>query len=267
MNAWLQTLGIDFLKPVAAALLLPPVPWLVLVVLGARALARGRRLGWLPLLAGVALEWASFTSAGADAVARWLLDPPPAFDAARMAAAPGGQTVVVVLGGGRRFTAEYPDATLSPISMQRLRYGVSLSRQTGAPLLFSGGLAPGSDPGPTEADLAERIARDEFRYPLRWAEGRSRDTQGNAAHTVALLRRTEVARVLLVTHDLHMPRALRHFERARDAAGLRFTLLPAPVGAGVPDDDWAIGDYLPSTGGIERTRYALREWLALLAGA
>lgn len=270
MNAWLQMLGIDFVKPFLAALMLPPVPWLVLILLGAWQCNRRRWLGLPLLLLGVVLEWASATTGAADLVTRVLLDPPPALADVRPLAAPltAGRAVIVVLGGGRANVAEYPEASLSPISMERLRYGIWLSRETGLPWGFSGGLSPGSDPGPTEAAIATRIARDEFRHPLNWAEDRSRDTHENAVQTVDLLRRQGgVGRVVLVTHDLHMPRALGHFRRARDAAGLRFDLVAAPVGQGRPGPTSSFSDYYPTAQGMARTRYALREWLALLAKA
>ncbi len=270
MNAWVQLLGIDFVKPFLTALLLPPVPWLLLILWGAVRLARQRRLGWTLLLAGVLLEWVSCTAAAADVMSRWLLNPPPALtEPRRLVSAPpaAGQTVIVVLGGGRADAAEYPQMSLNPISMERLRYGVWLSRETGLPLAFSGGLSPGSRDGPGEAEIATRITRDEFRHPLRWAEGRSRDTHENALRTVELLRPMGVGRVVLVTHDLHMPRSLAHFRRARDAAGLSFELVPAPVGRSVEHPDWALSDFYPTAGGIARMRYTLREWLGLLAGA
>lgn len=271
MNAWMQMMGIDGLKPLLAGLLLPPMPWLLLIMAGGWRLRRGRALGWPLLLAGVALAWACWTPAGADAASRWLLDPPPPLrdpaKFARSAQQPTGPTLIVVLGGGRTAAAEYDEMSLNPISMQRLRYGVWLSRQTGWPLAFSGGVAPGGDDGPSEAVIAQRIVRDEFRHTLQLAEDRSRDTHENAQRTVDLLRAQPPARVVLVTHDLHMPRALGHFRRARDAAGLRFELLPAPVGITEAGEDWALGDFLPSPSGIARTRYACREWLGLLAGA
>jgi uncharacterized SAM-binding protein YcdF (DUF218 family) len=269
MNAWLQMLGIDFVQPLLTMLLLPPVPWLVLIVWGARQLTRRRWLGWTLLLLGVALQWASSTSAAAEVLTRWLLHPPPAITDVKSLATPltAGQGVIVVLGGGRQNAAEYPEYSLSPISMERLRYGIWLSRQTGLPWAFTGGLSPGSDPGPTEAAIATRIGRDDFRHPLRWAEAQSRDTHENALRTVELLKREGVGRIVLVTHDLHMPRAMRHFQRARDAAGLHFDLVPAPVGGPRRKPDWVFGDFCPTAEGIQRTRYAIREWLGLLAGA
>jgi uncharacterized SAM-binding protein YcdF (DUF218 family) len=271
MNAWMQTIGIDGLKPLLATLVLPPMPWLLLILLGGWWLRRSRPLGRTLLLTGVALAWACWTPAGAEVATRWLLDPPPPLrDPARFVKTtppPNGPTLIVVLGGGRREAAEYDEVSLNLISIERLRYGIWLSRETGWPVAFTGGLSPGSQGGPSEAAIATRIARDEFRHPLLFAEDRSRDTHENALRTVDMLRTQPVARVVLVTHDEHMPRALRHFHRARDAAGLHFDLLPAPVGITEKGDDWVLGDYLPSALGITRSRYAFREWLAWLVGA
>lgn len=269
MNAWLQMLGIDFLKPFLTALLLPPVPWLVLIVLGAWQLRRRRWLGGTLVMLGVALVWACSTEAAGLLATRWLLRPPPALTDLKPLKTPpaAGQTVIVVLGGGRTDVAEYPHHSLSTISMERLRYGIWLSRETGLPWAFSGGLAPGSDPGPTEAAIASRVARDEFRHPLRWAEDQSRDTHENAVRTVALLRQEGVGRIVLVTHDMHMPRSMRNFERAQAAAGLSIELVPAPVAVPRNLHRWVASDFYPTARGISRTRYALREWLGLLAGA
>lgn len=270
MNAWIQSLGLDALKPLLTALLLPPVPWLLLTVLGALLLQRRPRLGWCLVWAATALQWAGSTPAGADAASRALLDPPAAIDDPQALLGDetlAQRTVIVVLGGGRAAWDEYDTVQLSPISLERLRYGIWLSRETGLPLGFSGGLSPGSRGGATEAELAERTAAEQFGHPLHWTEGTSRDTHENAVNTIALLRQAPIDRLVLVTHQAHMPRALRHFERARDAAGLDFSVLPAPMAVPARHPGWAVSDYLPSSDGISRTRYVLREWLGLLAGA
>jgi uncharacterized SAM-binding protein YcdF (DUF218 family) len=273
MNAWIQSLGLDAIKPLLAALLLPPVPLLMMTLLGAWWLHRRPALGWTALLASLALHWAVWTPAGADALAAGLLKPPPTLQPTALVrtGAAGGKAVIVVLGGGRSKSADYGQWTLTPISMERLRYGVWLSRSTGLPLAFSGGAGPRSeradDHGQSEGEIAARIAREEFRHPLRWVEDRSRDTRENALRTVDMLRGEGIGRLILVTHDLHLPRALRQFERARDSAGLDFEVVPAPVGITEAGSTWQLGDFFPSPLGIARSRYALREWLGLLAGA
>jgi hypothetical protein len=107
MNAWMQTLGPRRTQALAGRLLLPPVPWLLLILLGGWQLTSRRRwLGWLLLLAGLALAWASCTSLAAD----WLATAVAAEDTAALrdprvllqpAAACGRHPVIVVLGGGR----------------------------------------------------------------------------------------------------------------------------------------------------------------------
>lgn len=272
VNSWLQAMGLASLKPWLTTLLLPPVPALLLVLWGGWRLGRKRRFGATLLLTGVALVWAACTSAAGDALTRRLLAPPaPLQQPARLAEQwrDEGATWIVVLGAGRTESAEFGGHTLNPLSMERLRYGVWLSRTTGWPLHFSGGLSPSEaeEGGPSEGGLALQIARDEFRHPLRWAEDRSRDTRQNAERTIALLRKQPPNRLVVVTHDMHMPRALRHFEHASREAGLALQVVPASMGVREPFDGWKIGDFMPSPQGIARTRYALREWLGLLAGA
>lgn len=270
MNAWLQAMGLDHWKALISALLLPPVPWLLLIVLGALWLRRRAWLGASLVGVGVLLIWTCSTEAGADAIARWLLDPPPSLrnpTVLTRGAQPAAPTLILVLGGGRSALAEYDEVSLSGLSMERLRYGIWLSRETGYPVAFSGGIGPGSGGGPSEGAIATRIARDEFRRPLLWAEDKSRDTHENALRSMDLLRNQPPGRLVLVTHDLHMPRALGHFLRARDAAGLRFDIVPAPVGITEKGPYRLLGDYLPSPGGMTRARYAIREWLGLLARA
>ncbi|MGB1879583.1 MAG: YdcF family protein, partial [Gammaproteobacteria bacterium] len=66
----------------------------------------------------------------------------------------------------------------------------------------------------------EALERD-FRVPVRWVESVSQNTRENARLTAGVL---DVRRIVLVTHALHMPRAMREFH----AAG--FDVTPAPLG-------------------------------------
>ena len=45
----------------------------------------------------------------------------------------------------------------------------------------------GAADGPTEAEVAARVAAQEFGVKLRWVESESADTQANAERTMALL--------------------------------------------------------------------------------
>ena len=268
MNELFLALGLEAWKPLLTALLFPPVPFLVLALAGGRLMFRRRGLAWLLLLLGLAGVWLSCTSVVGDRLTRWLLHPPPALSAAQTAELRRTpRTAIVVLGGGRQPLApEYGLATLTPRGLERLRYGLWLGRETGLPVAFSGGLAPGSEPGPTEAAIAERIAAREFGRPLRWTEDASRDTRENAMRSVALLAPQGIDHIVVVTHAYHMRRALRNFERAVAAAGVRMRLTAAPMDAPGPLE-MKLLDWLPSTSGFVQTRLALHEWLGLLAGA
>ncbi|MDP1650686.1 MAG: YdcF family protein [Rubrivivax sp.] len=268
MNELFLSLGLASWKPLLAALLFPPLPFLVLVVAGARLMFRRRGLAWLLVLLGVAGVWLGSTSLVSGGLERWLLKPPPALTESQITElkrAP--RTAIVVLGGGRRHDApEYGVATLNSIGMERLRYGLWLSRQTGLPVAFSGGLAPGSEPGATEADIAARIAEREFGRPLRWTEAESRDTRENAIKTVSLLAPQGIERIVLVTHAYHMRRALRNFERALAAAGANMRITTAPMAVS-GRFEMTLLDWLPSTAGFAQTRRVLHEYVGLLAGA
>jgi uncharacterized SAM-binding protein YcdF (DUF218 family) len=138
MNAWLQAMGLDSIKPLLTALLLPPVPWLLMILWGAWRLSRRRILGWPLLLLGLTMIWACSTSVMADALTRALLHPPQALRDPRVLTAkgqPANSTVIIVLGGGRKASAEYPEVSLSDLSMERLRYGIWLSRETALPVV------------------------------------------------------------------------------------------------------------------------------------
>lgn len=267
MNGLLSLLGIESWKPVIAALVLPPVPLLLLVLVGARLLLARRGLGWLLiLLATVGLWLGACTGIGA-LLGRVLTKPPPALTSAQVAQlradakARQGITAIVVLGGGRDTLApEYGTADLRPRSLERLRYGLWLARETGLPVAFSGGVGWGSAVGPAEADIAERTAAREFGVPLKWVENESRDTRENALRSVALLKRSGVTRIVLVTHGWHMRRAVGHFEAA--AAG-QIQIVPAPVGMAAVASGRVL-DWLPTPDGFARVNLELREGIAML---
>lgn len=269
MNSLFVFFGIEHWKPALTALLLPPVPLLFIVLLGAWLVARRRLLGSTTLLFGVALIWLSHCAVSGHWLSRWLLNPPDALGTPRIEALRADMgarktTAIVVLGSGsEQLAPEYGTSNLSSASVDRLRYGLWLARATGLPVAFSGGIGWGERSDAPEAQAAERIARTEFGLPLRWTEGESRDTRENAARSVALLRREGVRHIVLVTHDWHMPRALREFRRT------------APEGVTVEAAPMALGHtaelaqlrWLPSGEGMLRVRRVWREALGLLMGA
>ena len=259
--------GLESLKPLLTALALPPVPWLVLMLAGGHLARTRRRAGMLLLWLGAALVWLSACRGAAYWLETGLLRVPAPLSATAVAAlreearrAPGSGAIVV-LGAGRIARAPETGAPdLSPESLERLRQGLRLARETGWPLAFSGGVghAQRADTGPGEAEIARLVAERDFRAPVRWLETESRDTRENATRTMALLQPVGVRHVVLVTHGWHMPRALREFERASGGAAV---VTPAPMGlqAGPPRGVLA---WMPDAPGYARVRAVCREALA-----
>lgn len=229
---------------VAAALLLPPFSLMMLVCCG--LWFSRRSLVYLALLLWYLLS--------IPAVAFWLnqsLFPPVTTPAAVRQV-----DAIVVLGGGSQWAAEYADTELGAASLMRLRYAAWLARQTGKPLLLSGGAPEG---GPAEAVLmAKTLARD-GQPAARWQESRSINTQQNAAYGAAILKAAGVRRIALVSSAWHLRRASRAFEQQ----GL--LVLPAPTGVPRTGRIWLL-NWLPASSAIQESRVALREWLGLLVG-
>jgi uncharacterized SAM-binding protein YcdF (DUF218 family) len=273
LNELFLSLGISGWKPVVAALVLPPTPWIVLVVWGAIWLRQRRPAGWLFVMLACMGLWFGASTAVGEMLSRTLLAPVPPLGPAELAtlkqgvAAKPGETAVVVLGGGRETLApEYGVSNLAPASLTRLRYGLWLARETGAPVAFAGGVGYGAVGSAPEAEIAARIAAQEFNRPLKWTESRSRDTRENATFTVGLLRPAGIKRIVVVTHGTHMPRAVRAFEEAARNSGGGIEIQAAPMGLSRPSDaPWL--RWLPSGDGQQRVREVLREWIGTLAGA
>lgn len=268
MNELFVALGIESWKPWLSLLVMPPVPFLLLIPVGARLMFRRRALAWSLVLLGTLGAWLSGCIGTGTLLERWLLLPPRALapsEIADLKRAP--RTAIVVLGGGRKLLApEYGVSDLRPMSVERLRYGAWLARETALPLAFSGGIGHGSPAGPSEAEIATRVAERDFGRPLRWSEGSSRDTTENAIRSIDLLRPQGIEHIVLVTHGYHMPRALRAFHRAAERGGKAIQVTAAPMGLTVQ----RIGDFaswVPTAEGYEQVRLVVHEWLGLLAGA
>jgi uncharacterized SAM-binding protein YcdF (DUF218 family) len=268
-------LGAEGWKPVWTALLLPPVPLLVLMLLGMTLARRRPGWAWLLWLAGAAGIWLGSTSVVGDALQAALRGDMHALDQRAVqqlrgslpTAANKPATAIVVLGAGRESHApEYSAGNLSEPSMERLRYGLWLARETGAPVAYSGGVGHAQPGTVSEAEIAAQIAARDFGIPLTWLEGESRDTRENAARSVALMRGAGITRIVLVTHGWHMRRSLRAFEQATAQHGGGIALVAAPMGL-ADDETRPVLRWLPSSTGFRDTRSALREMLGLVFGA
>ena len=244
-SAWLLTNAFS-------ALLLPPLNLLILCAAAILMRRRWPRAGTTIALLSLALLAILSTTAGA----RLLICPLEAMTPALLAPTAAAGQAIVVLGGGRRRNApEYDgqDVPRAPV-LARLRYAVRLHRQTGLPILVTGG-SPELTAG-SEAELMARVLRDDFDTPACWVEGNSDNTAQNAQYSAAMLRQAGVSHILLVTDALHMPRAQRIFAQE----GLTVTAAPTSYfGRG----ELIAADFIPGSALMD-SHYAMHEWIGLL---
>lgn len=247
------------LKPVLTSLVMPLAFLPLLGLLGLVLIAMRKRSGWV--LSGVA--FASLWLLSCQGTAVWLaqnaLPQYPPVTAAQLKA--GQAQAIVVLGGGIYPQApEYGTAQPEPRTAARLRYGIWLSRQTGLPVAFSGGSgwAAGTGVKYSEAEVASRVALQDYGVSLRWVENQSRDTAENAQMIAPLLKREGITRIALVTDALHMPRAMLEFERTSLA------ITPAPMGYVLPTKSDLL-QWLPTTDGLTGSTRLIHELLGRVA--
>ena len=247
------------LKPVLSSLLMPLAFLPLLGLLGLVLIAMRKRTGWVLSSVAFAGLWLLSCQGTAVWLAQNALPQYPPVTAAQLKA--GQVQAIVVLGGGIYPQApEYGTAQPGPNTAARLRYGIWLSRQTGLPVAFSGGSGwvAGTTAKSTEAEVAARVAQEDYGFTLRWAENQSRDTAENAQMIAPLLKRDGITRVALVTDALHMPRAMVEFKRT----GL--TITPAPMGYVLPTKSNLL-QWLPTTDGLAGSTRLIHELLGLVA--
>ena len=80
MNDFFVLLGIQSWKPVLTALALPPVPWMLLILVGARLMFWRRSLSWLVMLVGATGLWLSCTTGAGYWLERLALKPRSEFN-------------------------------------------------------------------------------------------------------------------------------------------------------------------------------------------
>ncbi len=230
----------------AKALVLPPAALLIVAVAGLALMGRRPRAGRALALTGVvALALLSMPAIGVLLLRAVYAGAP--FDASQV----DGARAIVILGGGiRRHAPEYGGDTLARLTLERVRYGARVAKQTSLPVLVSGGV--GLSGGASEASLMRDALQDEFGVAVRWVEDRSRNTHENAQMSAAMLKADGVDRVVLIGHGFDMPRARAEFA----AAGI--ATIAAPTGIPPPTDGTLL-DFVPSVSGLTDSYYALYE--------
>ena len=235
--------------------LLPPACFVVaLVWLGWRLWRRARRLAGVAWVVALLLYAAS-----AAPVSEWLLRDleyrvPPASVA--------GTDVIVVLGGGTVRDVPTPagwSGQLHDAAGQRLLAAYALHRQTGLPLLVSGGevFAEYGREAVIMRDILVSFGVSPAKIIL---EDRSLNTTENAQLTAPILRERGLRHPLLVTSAFHMSRSVAEFQRAG------VSVVPYPAGFYTSRRyHWTLLDVIPSASALRGTSIAFKEYLGLAA--
>jgi uncharacterized SAM-binding protein YcdF (DUF218 family) len=172
-----------------------------------------------------------------------------------MASLPQPQAIVILsgdIGYGDARGAIVSGARTGSLSLERIEAGALLHRQTGLPILVTGGvLRQGTLP---IAEILAQSLREEFATPVRWVEPQAADTWGNAKFSAAMLAKDGITSVYVVTHPWHMRRALIAF------AHFGVTAWPAPTYLPV-FGKLDMGYFMPSANAWLDSYYAIHEWI------
>lgn len=247
-------------RRVVEVLTLPPGGPLLLLALACLLMRRRPRLGRGLAVLAFATLWLGSTPGVGHLLTAPLEDAHPPLTTGLLSAAQAGSDpprAIVVLGGGNVHDLREQPAPDRPKgkSLARLVQGAGLARNTGLPLLLSGGaVQQGTE---AEARTMARIARDDLRVEPRWVEDRSLDTFANARESARELAPAGVHSIILVTSAIHMARSVELFE----AAGFR--VLPAPTAFSGREPPDPVLAWLPSGEGAQMVATALHEWVGI----
>ncbi len=201
--------------------------------------------------ASLGLLWLLSMPIVADSLMQRLESPPVALDPQSRPA-----DAIVVLGAGTHPKApEYGADSVSDEGLVRVRYAAKLQRETGKPLLVSGGRPQGSSL--SEAEQMKAVLENEFHVPVKWLEGDSNNTFENARFSQQILSAAGIKRIYLVTHAWHMPRAAMVFR----AAGLE--VIPAPTGY-TTSGPLDLQDFLPRASALHNSKRFMHEIIGML---
>jgi uncharacterized SAM-binding protein YcdF (DUF218 family) len=241
-----------FLTNLIGAFLLPPLNLLLLAMAGLFISRSRPRLSRFLLIASIGLLWLFSTPYFAGRALGLLENQSAALTAPLPAAA-----AIVVLGGGTYFNApEYGGAdTVSAAALVRLRYAAKLQRETGKPVLVTGGAPRGNKL--SEAQQMKAVLEREFNVPVQWTEDSSDNTLENARNSFRLLQKSGIRRIYLVTHAWHMPRSVAAFKSAG------FDVVPAPTLFATRYETTLL-DFVPDAGSLSESRIFMHEVIGLL---
>jgi len=246
-----------FITNFIADFLLPPLSLLLLLALGIILLYRRHKFAKKLILAAFGLFWMASTPYFAEGALHLLEAQTAPLDISRPNGQPQAADAIVILGGGTYFHApEYAGQdTVADATLVRLRYSAKLQRETGKPILVTGGKPLGNSV--SEAQQMRLSLEQDFHVPVRWTEDNSGNTFENAYHSFRILQQAGIRRIYLVTHAWHMPRAAAVFRRAG------FEVIEAPT-AFTTRYRTDLLAFLPRAESLEDSKIFIHEVIGLL---
>jgi len=242
----------EVLPAIVKAVLLPPNFFFILMVIGGVLSLRFAALGRALAITGLALLVVLSTPTVGSILVHATTKATPLGPENTSTS----DSAIVILGAESTTALELGGETAGRETLERLRYAARLHRELDLPVLVTGGI-PNHGRRPVGELMAETLEID-FGVPVRWQEKNSRNTYENALFSSEMLHEAGIKRVYLVTHALHMSRAISAF----DTTGL--DVIPAPVGVYDPKRHWAPRDFIPSVHGLSGSTAAIYEILGRL---
>ena len=164
-------------------------------------------------------------------------------------------SAIVILGAGRYSSAPeygYRDE-ISPLSLERIRYGANVAERLQLPIVLSGGNRYAE--ATSEAVIMNQIMVNIFKINTQYLEINSSNTHEQGIEVRNLLKDKDINTIYLVTHAWHMKRAVKEFTLQG------FSVVPIPMGFAATSE--SRNAYLPSASALASTSRALHEYYAL----
>ena len=166
------------------------------------------------------------------------------------------QALVVLMAGRQTLAPEFGADTIDRYRMDRLAYAARLHRESGLPIILSGGSFRQNEI--SVAALGAETLISQFDIEPLALETESRNTWENAQNVAQILRQYELDKVAVVTHAWHMPRALHSLEQAGVSA------IAAPTYFIHKEGDITWDDWIPNATSFHDSAHVLHERLGLL---
>lgn len=242
------------MKLLVTAFLLPPGIILVLALIALFYLKKKPNRAFILLVCAIVVGWLFSTIAFGRVVSTILI---------AQVEKPGTiishqSDLIVALTGGMYFGGKDVGWLPSQETYRRTAVAFELQNTIGlrTPILISGGKTAGIN-HPSEA-AAVYAYFDKHRAQITPVilEESATDTYENALQIAAIAQQRRTERVLLVTSEMHMPRALATFR------GRGLNTVPYPVVI-VPRGPLSLADFLPSPKGVMLTAKAFYEFFGI----